>query len=534
MSVMTGSIEYRRLRAPREDGGTLIEPPLESAEELIRHNTESAAQSNVDLQGRTLRDVAQQARADLICDALRYTQSYRDVTDPQLTPTTPILLAGHQPQLFHPGVWFKNFVLGRLAARHHAIAVNLVIDSDTMKTASLRVPTGSVERPTVVSLPFDEPAAEIPYEQRTIVDQGCLASFGTRAATMLRPLIPDPLIEQFWPMVVEQSESTTNLGACLAQARHRQEGLWDLETLELPQSRICALEGFHQFVCHMLAQLPRLWDTYNSAVADYRRANHVRSRVHPVPNLGASDEWIEAPLWLWSDADPRRRRVFVRQVGDELVLTDRGSVQLALSLTPEGDGRQAVAQLAELPARGIKLRTRALITTMFARLVLGDLFLHGVGGAKYDEVTDLMIRRFFGIEPPKYMTVTATLRLPIDKGDAPNGEASIVSDRLRQLTYHPERFLDSTGNGGELAKLVDTKRGWISTPQTRENARQRCRAIRDTNEALASHLGPQRAELQLRREAIAHFGRARTILDSREYAFCLYPERTLRRLFDRA
>ena len=26
-----------------------------------------------------------------------------------------LFLAGHQPQMFHPGVWYKNFALGELA-----------------------------------------------------------------------------------------------------------------------------------------------------------------------------------------------------------------------------------------------------------------------------------------------------------------------------------------------------------------------------------------------------------------------------------
>ena len=50
--------------------------------------------------------------------------------------------------------------------------------------------------------------------------------------------------------------------------------------------------------------------------------------------------------------------------------------------------RRRRSRLAELSSRGIKLRTRALTTTLFARLVLSDMFLHGIGGAKYDQVTD--------------------------------------------------------------------------------------------------------------------------------------------------
>src|SRR5207253_1004951 len=99
-------------------------------------------------------------------------------------------------------------------------------------------------------------------------------------------------------------------------------------------------------------------------------------------------EALEAPFWIWSTDDPRRHRLFVRQRGDELVLSTHAGIEATLSITPESDAQTAVAQLLALEERGIRIRTRALITTLAARLLLGDLFLHGIGGAKYDQVTD--------------------------------------------------------------------------------------------------------------------------------------------------
>ena len=62
------------------------------------------------------------------------------------TPEGPIFLAGHQPELFHPGVWLKNFALGALARQHGATAINLLIDSETVKHTGVRTPGGSAER----------------------------------------------------------------------------------------------------------------------------------------------------------------------------------------------------------------------------------------------------------------------------------------------------------------------------------------------------------------------------------------------------
>jgi hypothetical protein len=309
--------------------------------------------------------------------------------------------------------------------------------------------------------------------------------------------------------------------------------LWGAVTLEIPQSQVCRLPAFHWFTAHLLAHLPRLWELYNSSVADYRRANHVRSSAHPVPDLAIDDDWLEAPFWIWDRANPRRRRLFVRQRGDEIVLSDRRGIEHALTLSPEAEAHRAADQLAELAARGVRLRTRALITTLFARLFLGDLFMHGIGGAKYDQVTDSLIERFFGLKPPGYMTLTATLRLPIAREDITPDEARRVEGELRELTYHPERHLDASADG-QVEALVREKRRWIDTQPSRENAKLRGDAIRAVNEALQASVAARRAQLSAERQRITSNLRTQSILASREYAFCLYPADALRRFMENA
>ena len=41
---------------------------------------------------------------------------------------------------------------------------------------------------------------------------------------------------------------------------------------------------------------------------------------------------------------------------------------------------------------GWELRPRALTLTIWARLLIADLFVHGIGGAKYDRISDTMRR----------------------------------------------------------------------------------------------------------------------------------------------
>ena len=254
-----------------------------------------------------------------------------------------IFLAGHQPELFHPGVWFKNFALGAVARQHGAAAVNLVINSDAMKSTALPTPGGSLADPRREAVLFDRPDGRLPFEERRILDANLFASFGRRVAQRIAPLVPDPLIRRFWPMVLERAKHVDRLGYCLAQARHQLEGEWGLQTLELPQSAVCGSEPFHWFLVHLMANLDRFRDCYNQAVQEYRQANHIRNAAHPVPDLAAEGPWIEAPLWIWTAEQPQRRRVFVCRRGREILVSDRAGQELRLPVTAEGDATDAVA-----------------------------------------------------------------------------------------------------------------------------------------------------------------------------------------------
>ena len=91
--------------------------------------------------------------------------------------------------------------------------------------------------------------------------------------------------------------------------------------------------------------------------------------------------------------------------------------------------------------RSVRLRTRALTTTLFSRFLLGDLFIHGIGGAKYDELGDEIARRFFGIEPPGFLTLSMTLWLGLPADPATPADLAGVERGLRDLRFNPDRHL---------------------------------------------------------------------------------------------
>lgn len=537
-------IRRRHLRAPQADDQALIEPALREVPVLFARNQQAFSRSDtaasIAILNMSLARLREAARYSLIMRAVLYTRAYRDSAGSELSPTVDVVLAGHQPELFHPGVWLKNFVLSELGKRPNTIAINLVVDNDTAGNASIRIPAGSRENPHFEEVPIDEPAENIPFEERRIVSAQAVRDFAVRLRQKFDPAqwfqtghSPALLVDQLWKYVELPKNGAVPfpLGETLSRARHRLEQDFGLNTLELPLSHMAESAPFRAFALQLWLDLPRLRQLYNQSLAEYRAVNKIRSSSHPVPELVADGDWLEAPFWIWTKDRPHRQRLFVRQqrtINGQITLELSDRVQLTERLTgSESDPEAWLDQTISLESRGIRIRPRALITTMYARLVLSDLFIHGIGGAKYDELTDAIIRRFFHIEPPEYLTVTGTVRLPIERPNVTVNDLQHERRLLRDTEYRPEAFL------GEIAEPL--------RPTLAEAARQR-EAMLDSRQfefrrvpkETYDHLDDLRRQManllvgvrQSHAEKLIEIQQQlqhKRILGSREFSFVLFP-----------
>lgn len=525
MSAAEEPLAHRRLRAPREHGQTLVQPSLAHVGQIVEQNRRCLNELSSGAL-RWLAELRQTARRQLVETAAAYTRQYRDASRVGISDATPLFLTGHQPQLFHAGVWFKNFVVSALARQHDAVAVNLIADNDILQTTAIRVPSGLRASPSVENVLLDSPGAAVPFEERAVLDPSQVNSFAQRVSQTIEPWIARPLVKELWPHVIEGHGRTNNLGQLVANARHALEGEWGLETLEVPLSTIYSQEPFLRFAFRLMAELGRFLSIYNDSLAEYRRVNRVRSRSHPVPDLEQQDDWLEAPLWVWSSQAPHRRRLFIRATGDRLELSDRGDLREQLPLSPD----DAFEGLAVLQGRGIKIRPRALVTTMYARLVLSDLFVHGIGGAKYDELTDAMIRRYLELEPPGYLTVTATVELPLEYARATSAEVQAAERKLRDLTYHPERFLREKIPNESAADLYARKQQLCSSIPPRGERKSWHDELTALNHAMQPLVAPLREQANQQLAELDRRHRHTRLLGSREFSFCLFPSDFLRPL----
>ncbi len=536
-------VAFQDYRAPRQHHDRLIEPSIADAGRLVSENR--AQQDAYPDSIATLRDAA---RTQLIRDARRYTSAYRDV-DVTTSADRPVVMAGHQPALFHPGVWFKNFALHRIASDLDAIAVNLVVDSDVAPASSVRVPQLNLQSGAIGfdSVRYDRRGSGVPYEQALIEDRETFDAFDTNVARSVAGIVDDPLVRPLWHHAREAINRCGYAGCALAQARHRLESDLGLQTLEIPQSVVCRGEAFGEFVMHILRDLPRFHQCYNDSTEIYRRAHGIRSNAHPVPNLRRSGDWYEAPLWLYGNRSPKRRSVWVRNAGPAVsaVTGQTGSTaadwgDAARIEISDRDGRSrtidcdvhAGEAFAALASPEFKVRSRALLTTMYARLVLSDLFLHGIGGGKYDQLGDSISRAFWGIQPPHFMVMSATVLLP---GFQDHSVAAIDSEiarrqrQLRDIRYQAERF---AGQPGLREEWVAEKQALLSEVPPKGRRYHWFRRVVELNSLMSASLDGLRREVSSQRQQLLAARREATIWNSREHSFCVYPLQYLTDAYD--
>jgi hypothetical protein len=542
------TVRRRIFEPPESSGGRLVEPPIVpspgtgSIQALVDNNKLLRTALDVRIGDMRLWELVAATRREVLMVAAEYTGSYREVYRPSDTAdwiSRPLIMGGHQPELFHPGVWLKNSVLDAYAKQVGGTAVNLVVDSDRCGRPTVGVPVGTPEAAHFEHLDFDGPAPDQAWEERGVVDQDCLASFGNRASDLLVPLVPDAILRRFWPLVVERAAASHRLGLGIAQARHMVEERFGLETLELPVAELVRLPTVMVFMGWLLAHARPLHDAYNAALAAHRQARRIRGRGRPMPDLAShhdgGEEWLEVPWWLWSKEDPRRRRVFAAAtLPGVLALSDLETVRVELPIAPDTSPSKWIDALSRMEEHGIRLRPRAILTTLVARLLVADVFVHGIGGAAYDTITDEIIRRLVGSDPPRHAVVSGTLRLPLERvfpgieSADPQSELSAVLRTLRDIKYHPERHLEMATLPADARAMVTSKRQWIETPPTPALARRRCSEIRTANQTLAGHARRKVEDFESRITALEAAERARKVLWSRTHPWCFFPEKSLR------
>ncbi|GIW96976.1 MAG: hypothetical protein KatS3mg111_0309 [Pirellulaceae bacterium] len=530
---------YPRYRAPAKPNTAMVVPELGDVEELATRRVSFDGGGHLEFCGKSLEEAREYARAEVARLAWEYTRGYADISEQTIAGLDRrcMVLSGHQPELFHPGVWYKNFLLSHLAEATGALSINFLVDNDVCRSTAIQVPRLDEHRRwhrTTVA--FDEPRPPIPWEMRRIESWATWENFPHQVrATMVDPA-DDLLLDYLWGPATTALRRSYHLGMALAEGRHRLEREEGLHTLEVPLSRLVSTRSFARFSIHLLADLPRFQLVYNSQRDRYRQAHKIRNEAHPVPPLEEQGDWLEAPWWVYRSSDPTRRPLWVRMANDSLILSDRAGWQAVIEGRLDCDG--AASQWLEFLADGICLRPRALLTTMYLRLFVSDLFLHGIGGGKYDQLTNGIIEEFFQLVPPPLAVASATIPLPqrdrlaIRSVDEIEEQLRMAKQAAWDLQHNADKYLEQLVDRADhqlpehdrrqIRTLVHRKQELLQhIPPRGEKSEwhQQMRGIKESLQALAARFADA-AEQQV--EHLEQALEQARVAGSREFAFCLF------------
>ena len=491
-------IQRDRLKAPREHLGVLAEPLT-----LLRDAATGAL-----LEPRRPPDAAiGQTSLSLLRESLRSRLGWRG----------PVIATGHQAEFFHAGVLAKTIAAALLAQARGGTAVYLTVDSDTPKSTQIAIPDrgeSGLERRQIVIPGID---VDLPMESQRAARESDWTAFFNALATATSEV---EMLSTFRGAFIAATR-TGDLSGAFAVGQNAV-----LSSLDLPpvtcvkMSQIADGPEFRTFAAHWLANAAPFAAHYNAAQLAYRERNGVRNWQRPAPPLTIEGDRVETPLWAYR-ATGARCKLFAARASS----TSGAAVQLFADHTPIGT--------SDALADGWHIRPKALLLSAFARLVLGDLFLHGIGGAKYDEMTEDFIRACFGCEPGAMACVSATLHLLPPIGVS--GELAAAEHRLRDFAYNPQRY----GRDFPPRMLLDREAAITRVLKLRAERAPRAQrraafdSLRTAIGNLAAAAQPAHAALLADRDRLAALSRENAIATDREYFYGLHRRSELATLLGR-
>jgi N-acetylglucosamine malate deacetylase 1 len=222
-----------------------------------------------------------------------------DVPVPEASPSGPWVVTGHQPTLFHPGIWIKTWGVNACCARG-AVGVNVVVDSDACEAWKARVPRRNgtlhpVERSLVAGGP------EVPFEALPPPEEAAWRSFCGQLredlATLQAPALLDrlSLAEEVGVRCLPRVRHLGEFGAALR--RRLENASAPVRYLEVTTSELARTEAFRRFAGWIVQDAEWFWTCHNGALDRYRREHGLRSAAQPFPNLRRQDGLVELPFW---------------------------------------------------------------------------------------------------------------------------------------------------------------------------------------------------------------------------------------------
>ncbi|MEQ9409155.1 MAG: hypothetical protein RIK87_15575 [Fuerstiella sp.] len=345
----------------------------------------------------------------------------------------PIVMTGHQPVVFHSGLSFKYQTTEEFAVDNGAIALAVVIDTDTGDAGQFSYPELS-EDAQVPSRAIDSLASTNNlYVYSRLRKAAELTQVSAKLCDHLRRVSePEAAKHTEQAMTGYIRLAAARAGAMDANLIMRwQHGIGG-RMLELPLSAIASFPEALAQTADILKQPRRFAAAYNSALDVFRDEHGIRNAANPFPNLKIDQDTCELPFWVVSHNRERRHVLEAQTEGNITRLIANGRTVDTFT------GNITAESLEPLLLQNVQIVPRGAMITAVLRLLFSDLFVHGTGGGRYDRFTDELIRSWWNVEPPAF-TIASASRYLLTRRRQELQRLEEIASSLRDLQFNPQR-----------------------------------------------------------------------------------------------
>ena len=539
-SSETLTVNPAAIIVPRRHRDVLIEPPAAELAAFLAALPATTRLSPAPYAdgGTSIETLAGVARQELIDAINRFAQETGFSPAPAGSSAKPWVITGHQVEFYHPGVWTKVILTHALANQSRAMAIDLLVDHDTVDHLGCALPQWNGSRLERKLVTWGD-ASALPAEFLS-------SPQGEQKAQWLHELQQFPLVQTDALRDFTQDlrqDSDADYVRWMSRARRNFEHSFGINVQHVPCSYICSGLAWHSFVLLWLRHA-RTWCTiYNSALDQYRIEQRIVNPGRPMPNLAVISQELELPFWIYAGNQPRHRLALYQDNGLYLQL---GTQRINVTDLMSGELLTAAETLrGRLVAAALHVRPRALTLTMFVRLLLSDLFIHGIGGAMYDQMTDRVMDQLFGVHPA-YACASAGWLLPV-AGQINQGGANIPQLKWRQhhLKSNPELLVPPSSLTDQAAGAAKRRHDLISDiarslAEDRRQHRRRgphwlqrrakFRDLHEINARLLTMFQPQVEAMNLQMHQAEATQNNVSVASWREYFIALHPRASLQEL----
>jgi len=495
-----------QLEIPSEKNTIFVSPEYSNWQRMLESNIATGSGEKATARGELLR-IACTYTSQLLPESCSQQQNVN------------LIVTGHQPIWHHPGILAKNIIASKFARESKGLCIHLVVDHDIGDSDMVLPFSNDDQTLNFVKVSIGKNQRKVPFELRSKPDLKMI----NKLISSIDQNCPDNLCCQLWakhlkkhPQIIGALKSEADVITYLQAVLNHALGI---EMLYLPSSLMSESNSFLKFAASIIKNYERFADIYNDAISE----NAIHSKIKLLDVNGSGKTAL--PLWVVT-ASGARAWVCAKKTNPSTIRISTidkklGEIDLAEDMMPQ--------LKSILNEHQLSLRPKAVTMMLFVRLMLCDLFVHGVGAGSYKKITDFILNNYYGLQKNEAGIATATTALATLKQEAQQYDIKILKRNIRKIHHSPEEYIDEALLKNEnIKKAIKTKISSIRQacdPSKAAQQKQEAWAeINKINGKLIRHAQLAIKKFKEQIQLAKQFQHSAEVLNYRQFFFGLFSE----------